>query len=89
MTSLRVSDRVGVTEEEGVVFVARLPDGPILELGGTAALVWRRAFDGPREQIADRVSQDAGTDPAEIRDEVNSFVETLIELGLLVTAGRQ
>jgi len=86
MTAWRVADRVGVTEEAGVIFAARLPDGPILELAGTAALIWRRAVDGPRQQIAERVAQDADADAAEIRDEVDRFVEELIELGLLVPA---
>jgi hypothetical protein len=86
MTHLRVADRVGVTVEAAVVFAARLPDGPILALDGTAGLIWRRALDGPREDVAERVSADVGTAPVDIRDEVDRFVDELIELGLLVPA---
>jgi hypothetical protein len=83
MTRLRVADRVGVTTEDGVVYAARLPDGPIVALEDTAAVIWQRTVDGPREDIAQRVSADVGGAPADIQDEVNRFVDRLIELGLL------
>src|SRR5690606_22196102 len=47
----RASDVGIVTGEDGVLYVAALPDGPILVLAGTAADVWRAA---------------PGTDPAEL-----------------------
>jgi hypothetical protein len=89
MTRLRVAERVGVTTEAGVVFAARLPDGPILALDGTAGLIWQRALDGLRENVAERVSDDTGIDVASIRNQVDRFVEELIELGLLVPVDRR
>ena len=39
-----VPDHVGVVEADEAIFVARLPDGPIIRLSGTAATIWTAAL---------------------------------------------
>ncbi|GAA3930466.1 hypothetical protein [Microbacterium soli] len=38
-----IAENVGVVEEDGLVYVATLPDGPILVLSDDAAAAWRAA----------------------------------------------
>lgn len=84
MMRLRVAERVGVIEEGDAVYAGRLPDGPILAFEGTAGVIWLKALDGSRDDIAKRVAEDVDAPAADIRDEVDAFVDELIELGLLV-----
>jgi len=83
MSRLRPHRGVATTEDDGVVYVAHLPDGPIAVLEGTAALIWGEACSGERESIADRVAEATGAAVAEIRGDVESFVADLVERGLL------
>lgn len=89
MTRLRVADRVGVVEEGEVVYVAPLPDGPILALDGTAGVIWRVALKHPRTSIARFVARRVGVRPDDIAAEVDRFVEDLIARGLLTTVERR
>jgi hypothetical protein len=86
MSSFSVAERVGVVEQDDDIYVAHLPDGPILSLTGTAAFVWRAALDGPTEGIADRVAAAAGLPADDIAADVAAFVETLQSAGLLADA---
>lgn len=86
MTAYVVANRVGVVVDADEIHVAHLPDGPILSLTGTAALVWRAAVNGPAQQIADRVAAEAGLLAEDIADDVTTFVETLLAEGLLAEA---
>ena len=86
MTVYAVADRVGVIMDRDDIYVAHLPDGPILSLTGTAALVWRAALDGPAQGISDRVAAAAGLPVGDIADDVTVFVETLLGGGLIVEA---
>lgn len=69
------------------VFVARLPSGPLLVLEGTAAIVWR-AVQGGTDVVA-TVALQTGADPAEIRSEVEDFLDALADRGLLERPGGQ
>ena len=44
--SLTAAADVGVVEHDDRIYVARLPEGPILVLTGEAAAVWRAATAG-------------------------------------------
>ncbi|NYF99040.1 PqqD family protein [Janibacter cremeus] len=66
-----------------VLYLARLPRGPISVLRGTAALIWLATTEGPRETVADRVADEAGVEVDGIRDEVGDFVDQLVAEGLL------
>jgi hypothetical protein len=98
--SLRRPRDVAVVAAEGLGeatepkwYVARLPDGPLVVLDGTAAVVWSEAFAGSEDSLAERVAQHllgarAGADDLrdaaeEIRADVAEFVAGLIRDGLL------
>jgi hypothetical protein len=81
---MRVGTRVAATVFDEKVYVARLPDGPIHVLEGTAALIWSHALALPREQLPAAVADDVEGDPATVRAEVTAFVDDLIHHGLLV-----
>jgi hypothetical protein len=81
---MRVAPGVAATVYDDKVYVARLPDGPIHVLEGTAALVWSRALTVSRSRLVAALSDDVEGDPATIRAEVSAFVDALIEQRLLV-----
>lgn len=71
-----------------VVYATTLPDGPPLVLRGTAGLIFATATDGGTlAELVSRVSDAAGADPADIRDDVVEFVHVLVERGLLLLGG--
>ena len=86
MTGYVVAAGVGSIDEGDAVYVAHLPDGPILELRGTAALIWREALEGPRETLAERVSSAVVARPSEVSVHDMAFIELLVGKGLIVAA---
>jgi hypothetical protein len=84
VTALALADRVAATIVDDDVFVAHLPDGPILALRGTAAIVWRAVLDGPRETVLERVAEATGASAEAISGEVDDFVDDLLAQGLIV-----
>lgn len=70
-------------QHDEAVYVARLPDGPIIVLEGTAALIWAEACSSEPGEIADRVGERVDRDTGEIADAVSRFVEDLVARGLL------
>lgn len=83
MTRLRRAGGVGILEDDGIVYAARLPDGPIVVLDGIAGLIWNEACGGERESIADRVAEATDAAPDAIRADVEAFVAGLVARGLL------
>ncbi|GAA1762312.1 PqqD family protein [Agromyces humatus] len=83
MTRLRPAAGVGTLESDGTVYVAPLPDGPIVVLEGIAVLIWGEACGGDRDTIADRVAEATDAPPDEIRAHVDAFVADLVARGLL------
>lgn len=83
MTGYAVPPEVAVVEEDDVVYAAILPDGPIVVLDGIAGAIWSEAGGGPSSTIADRVSALTGASVADIRIEVEAFIEELVRRGLL------
>ena len=75
---------VAVVEQDYVVYVAAIPDGPIAVLDGVAGVIWSEACDGPRSTLAERVAAVTSAAVDEIRDEVESFVDELVRRGLLI-----
>lgn len=74
---------VAHVERDGVVFVAKLPSGPIQVLEGSARVIWQEAQTGERLLIADRVATRTGVPANEIVADVESFVQLLVSLGIL------
>ena len=74
---------VGLVEREDVLYVATLPDGPILVLDGISALIWDEACGGDRATIVNRVAAATNATPDAIRADVEAFVAELVARGLL------
>ena len=83
MNGYRPSDAVGIVEHEDVLYVATLPDGPIIVLDGISALIWDEACAGDRETIVDRVAAATDATTEAIRADVEAFVAELVARGLL------
>lgn len=84
MRSYRPGDGLGVIEGDTAVYLAPLPDGPIMVLDGLSGAIWLAACSGPGETIAERAAVDSGLPVEEIRDTVEAFVMELVGRGLLV-----
>ena len=75
---------VGVTTgDDGTVYVARLPAGPILVLDGPGAVIWTEATEGPFDGWVDRVADAFDLPASRIAAEVLAFVHSLRSQGLL------
>jgi hypothetical protein len=86
--SLRLPQRVGIIEgtaaEEEVLYVASLPDGPIVVLRDTALTVWQEAVSPSGEQgLAERVAGLYRVPVGEVRAAVEACVSDLVEWGVL------
>jgi len=84
MTGYGPAPEVAVVEEDDVVCAAILPDGLIFVLDGVAGVIWAEVREGPSSTIADRVAAVTDATVADIRVEVESFVDELVRRGLLV-----
>lgn len=83
MTAYRPGRGIAMEQHDDAVYVARLPDGPIIVLEGTAALIWMEACSHEPGAIVDRVGEQVDRDTGEIADAVVRFVEDLVAQGLL------
>lgn len=83
MNGYRPGGAVGLVEHGEVLYVATLPDGPIIVLEGISALIWDEACGGDRETIVDRVAAATNATPEAIRADVEAFVAELVARGLL------
>ncbi|WP_427383676.1 PqqD family protein [Janibacter sp. G56] len=82
-----VPDDVAWTvDDDGRVFVAPLPQGPIAILEGPAATIWRLAPEGEAPDLAARVAAEVGEPLATVRDDVATFVDELVRTRLLTFA---
>lgn len=92
---LRVPDNVAVIlsapgtdadTDQGLVYVAALPDGPLVVLEGPAFAIWQVA-EGDEDSVVSRVAEFTAIGPENIRDDVEQFVELLVEQGFLERCG--
>jgi hypothetical protein len=76
---------VGQAPEGGVapVRLARLPDGPINVLDGSAAVIWRAATSAGPTSWVEQVAAELDGRVEELRPEVEGFVASLVAKGLL------
>lgn len=68
---------------DGVLFLARLPDGPIHHLNGAAAIVHDVAPGRSAEEVVTAVAQAVGLDPARVDADVRACLADLEALGLI------
>lgn len=78
-----VADDVGYEVRGDVVYVARLPDGPLLVLDGPAALIWVEARSDAPGTLAQRVADASGASVADIEGDIEAFTADLVAAGLL------
>ena len=83
MMKLRIGEDVGVEDTPHAVYLARLPDGPIIVLHGTAAEIWAEACVGDPASLAARVAARLGTEPEAIEEDVSAFLRDLVHARLL------
>ena len=87
---LRPAGGVGVVTDEGQdglrIFLARLPDGPLVVLEGSSAVIWQAATTSGRGDLVSRVAESTGAPADEIGGEVERFVGELVARGFLETA---
>lgn len=86
MIRYRPAADVGVIDDGTAVYAARLPEGPIVVLAGTAAVIWRAACEDGEAALADRVASSVDEDGATIVGAVDGFVAELVARGLLERA---
>ena len=84
---------VAAVVDEGRWYVARVPDGPIHCLEGSAAVIWEELptsteAGAGRPDLVRRVAARAGVDPDAVDGDVADFVARLASLGLLETISR-
>lgn len=83
MTRYTVGAHVGVVEANDAVFLAALPDGPIIRLSDTAAMIWDAALnDGGT--VAAEVAAATGVVESQIAADVEAFLSDLVGRHLLV-----
>jgi len=83
VTQYRPAAEVGVIDRGDVVYVARLPQGPMIVLAGTAAVVWRAACTAGEGSVAQRAALDVDQDASAISTAVDEFLTDLVGRGLL------
>ncbi len=83
MTRLRPAAGVAVIDTGDVVYVAPLPEGPIVVLDGVAAAIWAEATSGQRSTIAGPVAALTDATVGAVGAGVEAFVDELLERGLL------
>ncbi len=81
---LRVATGLAQLDRDGVVYVASLPGGPITVLEGTAASIWVHASGHARAEVVEGLAEELGVEISEIEGDVEAFIDTLLERGLLV-----
>lgn len=92
-----IADRVGYLTDvpneagadprvaEATVYAARLPDGPVVALHDSAALIWAAtASGGTAHQIVTATARAAQVPSEAIEHDVVDFIEDLVDRGLVV-----
>ena len=84
MTSEALARGVTSVESGDLVYVARLPTGPLLVLDGGAATIWRQLADGGAAgTLRERVAATLLDPPPDLGEQIEAFIETLRAHGML------
>jgi len=65
-----------------LLYLALLPDGPVIELNGTSALIWQAAVSSA-EDVAATVADEVGVGRSTVVGDVDRFLGQLAELGFI------
>lgn len=66
-----------------VVYLAHLPDGPIVVVEGPGAITWIEAIADDPLALASRVGRHYDVDAGAVEADVDAFIADLVERGLL------
>lgn len=70
--------------DPATLYLAHLPNGPLLILEGSAAAIWRAAVSSANDSdLVERVADQTGANPQEIQPVVETFVADLVAQDLL------
>jgi hypothetical protein len=69
------------------VYLARLPEGPIVVVDGVGELIWDEMPGRTRLSAVERVAEALGVAPGQIAPDVEAFLDALIDLGFIREAG--
>ncbi|MEJ1088256.1 PqqD family protein [Microbacterium sp. Mu-80] len=83
MKRVRPGDLCAVIDEDDVVYVAPLPDGPILVLDGVSALIWQAVRDPQIDDAVAHVAASTAQRSEDIAGHVEDFVDDLVRRGVL------
>lgn len=86
MTGYVVPADVAVVARDGSIFVARVPQGPIMVFEDTAAELWLLAPGATRENLPAIAAERFAVTESMIVDEVHTFVDSLLAHGLITNA---
>lgn len=87
MTAKSTASPIAWLETDEVLYVAQLPQGPLIVLTGTSAAVWLEVQRAGLAGVAERLA-DAFRVPVEaIENDVTGCVAGLAELGVLADPG--
>jgi hypothetical protein len=78
---------VTVSPDGSTVYLAHLPEGPLLVLDGVAALVWVEATTAPAAGWLERVAATVSRSAGDIAADVDTFVRDLRARRLLEVTG--
>lgn len=84
MSRLVSAPDVAWVEVDDTVYVAVLPDPPIMVLSGAAALIWVTALQVDNDSLTEEVARRAGITIAAARTPVAEFIEDVVARGLIV-----
>jgi hypothetical protein len=65
------------------VYLTPLPYGPLVVLEGNSAAIWQEAQDDETGTLVERLAAENGLPAEDIRDDVERFLDQLVDTGLL------
>jgi hypothetical protein len=88
VTRTRPGADLAIERVDDVVYLARLPDGPIYVLEGSAAAIWDASLqEDDSQSLVSRVAALFGQSAEEVETGTKAFLEELVRGGLLVFEG--
>lgn len=72
-----------VVEADEVLYVAKVPEGPILVLEDVSRVVWREALTESDEPIETRIAAMFEGDPSNIAASIRAFLDEMVAAGIL------
>lgn len=70
------------TADGPVVYLCPLPSGPVTALTGSGAVIWTFAVE-ESDDVVELVAADFGVTPESIQEDVDDFLQGLLDVGLL------